>query len=122
MAEEKHGAINYRKLNYGKYNKAIDIIVLLAYNVIVSKGNAAHIGPPTRKEGATNMTAREYAKACGVSIVGKLTKTSHTFKRWDWAKGKEVTARITYYVDEAGTEIHQDGESWSIVAADGGVM
>lgn len=68
------------------------------------------------------MTAREYAKKNGIEIVGKLTKTSVTREKWDYAKEKMVTVKITFYVDEAGNEIHGNkNEGYTIITADGGV-
>lgn len=68
------------------------------------------------------MTAREYAKKNGIEIVGKLTKTSVTREKWDYAKGKMTTVKTTFYVDEAGNEIHGNkNEGYTIIIADGDV-
>ena len=67
------------------------------------------------------MTAREYAKKCGVDLVGKLTRKTAVQTNWDWSKGDFVEERLTYYVDEAGNEIHRGDRGWCIITSDGGV-
>ena len=69
------------------------------------------------------MTAREYAAQCGVEIIGKLQRKSSAREVFDPLKGKMVTERHTYYIDEAGTEINGSKEAgWAITTADGEVI
>lgn len=68
------------------------------------------------------MTAREYAKECGVEIAGKLTKKSITSEKFDWAKGEMVEEKITFWIDEAGNEFHKGKGGWVIITADGGCI
>ena len=68
------------------------------------------------------MTAREYAKAVGVEIVGKLKKTVVTHERYDVKKDAFVEAKIVFYIDEAGNEFHKDDYGWCLITADGGCI
>ena len=45
---------------------------------------------------------RDYAKSVGFEVVGKLTRKVQKVKKWDWAKGEEVTKSVIYWEDEAG--------------------
>lgn len=65
------------------------------------------------------MTAREYAKAVGVEIVGKLKKKSVTRDKYDVLKGDFVEEKIVFYIDEAGNEFIKGENSWCIITADG---
>jgi len=68
------------------------------------------------------MTAREYARDCGVELIGKLTKKVITNEKFDWAKGEMVEEKIVFWIDEAGNEIHGNKKSgWCLITADGGV-
>ena len=68
------------------------------------------------------MTAREYAKAVGFEIVGKLTKTIVSHERYDIKKDDFVEAKIVFYIDEAGNEFHKEKDDWVIITKDGGVI
>ena len=68
------------------------------------------------------MTAREYAKAVGVEVVGKLTKKVITHERYDIKKDDFVEAKIVFYIDEAGNEFHKEKGEWVIITADGGCI
>ena len=68
------------------------------------------------------MTAREYARECGVELVGKLTRKTWEQKRWDWNKCDEVIDKHTYYIDEVGNEMHRVNGGWCLIEADGGVI
>lgn len=65
------------------------------------------------------MTAREYAKAVGVEIVGKLKKKSVTSERYDINKCDFVEEKIVFYIDEVGNEFHKGKNAWCIITADG---
>lgn len=65
------------------------------------------------------MTAREYAKAVGFKIVGKLKKNVVTHERYDIKKDAFVEAKIVFYIDEAGNEFHKEKNAWCIITADG---
>ena len=67
------------------------------------------------------MTAREYAKACGVTLQGKLTRKTCVQKYWDYEEDDEVEERHTYYIDEVGNEMHRVDGCWCLITADGGV-
>lgn len=67
------------------------------------------------------MTARQYAKECGVEIVGKLTKKVNVSKKFDYLKGEFAEERYVYYIDEAGTSITKGKGGWVISTADGEV-
>lgn len=64
------------------------------------------------------MTAREYAKKCGIEIVGKLTRKTSTTSEWDWNKCELVEKKSIYYIDEAGTVIQGDKSGWCLITAD----
>ena len=68
------------------------------------------------------MTAREYAKAVGVKIVGKLKKKVVIHERYDVKNDAFVEARMVFYIDEAGNEFHKEKGEWVIITADGGVI
>ena len=69
------------------------------------------------------MTAREYAKKCGIEIVGKLKKKVVKTTKFDWKKGEEKEVSTVYYTDEAGTEISGNKkDGWCIVTVDGDVI
>ena len=68
------------------------------------------------------MTAREYAKAVGFKIVGKLTKKVITHERYDIKKDEFVEAKLSFYIDEAGNEFHKESGGWCIITADGGCI
>ncbi len=65
------------------------------------------------------MTAREYAKANDIEIVGKLTKKVVTHEKFDFKKCELVEVKIVFYIDEAGNEFHKAKNSWCIITADG---
>lgn len=70
------------------------------------------------------MTAREYAKAVGIEVVGKLKRKIATHEKYDVLKGDFVEEKFAFFVDEVGNEFMKcnDGESWVAVTADGGVI
>ena len=68
------------------------------------------------------MTAREYANAVGVEVVGKLKKMVVTHERYDVKKDEFVEAKIVFYIDEAGNEYHKEKSGWMIITADGGCI
>lgn len=68
------------------------------------------------------MTAREYAKAVGFEIIGKLTKRVITHERYDIEKDNFVEAKMVFYIDEAENEFHKEKNEWVIITADGGVI
>ena len=66
------------------------------------------------------MTAREYAKECGVEIIGNLARKVHVQTEWDWDKCEDVEKRTVYWEDEAGNEFYKDKNGgWCLVEADG---
>lgn len=68
------------------------------------------------------MTAREYAKECGVELVGKLTKKVSKVEKFNYVKGIVEVISTVFYIDEAGTEItgsKKDG--WCLTTADGDI-
>lgn len=68
------------------------------------------------------MTAREYAKECGIELVGKLTKKVIAHERFDLLKGEMVTKKDTYWIDEAGNELEKGKNgNWCLTTADGTV-
>lgn len=68
------------------------------------------------------MTAREYAKAVGFGIIGKLTKKVITHKKYDVKKDDFVEEKITFWIDEGGNEFHKDKNGWAIITVDGGCI
>ena len=68
------------------------------------------------------MTAREYAKAVGVEIIGKLEKKSVTREKYDVRKGDFVEEKIVFYIDNAGNEFYNDKNGWCVITADGGII
>lgn len=68
------------------------------------------------------MTAREYAKAVGVEIIGKLTKKVITHEKYDVKKDDFVEAKIVFWIDEGENEFHKDKSGWTIITADGGCI
>lgn len=68
------------------------------------------------------MTARQYAKECGVEIVGKLRKVTKESRKWNAYKGEEVVVKSVYWVDDAGTEINGTRSGgWCLTTSDGTV-
>lgn len=68
------------------------------------------------------MTAREYANANGIVIVGKLTKKTVTSEKYDVRKDDFVEEKHSFYLDEAGNEFHKEKNGWAIITADGDVI
>ena len=48
------------------------------------------------------MTAREYAKECGIELVGKLTKKVFENNKFNYFKGEMEVEKVVYWIDEAG--------------------
>ena len=67
------------------------------------------------------MTAREYAKECGIELVGKLTKKVFTQEKFNYYKGEMEVEKKVYYVDEAGNELDKEKGAWCLTTADGTV-
>ena len=67
------------------------------------------------------MTAREYAKKCGVELVGKLTKKVDTYKEFDYYKGEFVIKKTVYYEDEIGNQLNGAKGHWCLITVDGDV-
>ena len=67
------------------------------------------------------MTAREYAKECGIELVGKLTKKVSTFEKFDYSNGEMVTEKSVYWIDEVGNELSKENGNWCLVTPDGTV-
>lgn len=64
------------------------------------------------------MGIREYAKACGHVIVGKLTRRPEFEYRTDWATGEKKHSGCRHYTDEAGNEYIIGKGGFCIVTAD----
>lgn len=68
------------------------------------------------------MTAREYAKECGVELIGKLTKKVASYEKFNYFKGEMETEKIVYWMDEAGNELSGNKkDGWCLTTADGTV-
>ena len=67
------------------------------------------------------MTAREYAKECGIEIVGKLTKKVNENKEFDLLKGEMIIKKTVYWIDEVGNELSKENGKWCLVTPDGTV-
>ena len=68
------------------------------------------------------MTAREYAKECGIELVGKLTKKVFETEKFDYWKGEMITEKTVYWIDEIGNEISGSKKAgWCLTTADGTV-
>ena len=68
------------------------------------------------------MTAREYAKECGVELVGKLTKKVIENNKFNYFKGEMEIEKVVYWIDEAGNEISGNKKNgWCLTTADGEV-
>lgn len=65
------------------------------------------------------MTGREYAKECGIELVGKLQKKVFTQEKFNYYKGEMEVKKIVYYVDEAGNELNKEKGGWCLTTADG---
>ena len=69
------------------------------------------------------MTAREYAKKCGVVITGKLTRKTGTDIKYDPVTDTMKEEKFAYWMDEAGIEIGKGKNGgWYIILPDGGVL
>lgn len=67
-------------------------------------------------------TAREYAKECGIELVGKLKKCYVEKERWNSKKMCFETKKETYFIDEIGNEISgSKKEGWCLTTPDGDV-
>lgn len=68
------------------------------------------------------MTAREYAKECGIELIGKLTKKVFENNKFNYFKGEMEVEKIVYWIDEAGNEISGSKKNgWCLITADGEV-
>lgn len=68
------------------------------------------------------MTAREYAKECGIELVGKLTRKIDITTEWSWSKCEEVEKKTVYWVDEVGNTLTGNkGGGWCLATPDGEV-
>lgn len=68
------------------------------------------------------MTIRQYAKECGIPIVGKLTRRPDWEYCLDYSTGMKVHSGCRHYTDEAGTEFIHGPKGICIVAPDGAVI
>lgn len=64
-------------------------------------------------------TARQYAKECGVEVIGKLKRKYYEYKEYDSLIGEMVIKKESYYMDDAGNEFHYEKGYWCIIASDG---
>lgn len=67
------------------------------------------------------MTAREYAKECGVELVGKLTKKVDEHEEFNYYKGEFEIKKTVYWIDEVGNELSKENGIWCLTTADGDV-
>ena len=68
------------------------------------------------------MSIREYAKASGHQIVGKLTRRPEWEYTMNWATGEKRHSGCRHYSDEAGNEYIIGKEGNCIVTAEGAVI
>lgn len=65
------------------------------------------------------MTAREYAKECGIELVGKLTKKVNTYEDFDYGKGEMVIKKDIYWADEVGNTLTKGKKGgWCLITVD----
>ena len=67
------------------------------------------------------MTAREYAKECGIELIGKLTKKVFETEKFNYLEGKMITEKTIYWIDEIGNELNKENGMWCLVTPDGTV-
>lgn len=68
------------------------------------------------------MTIRQYAKECGIPIVGKLTRRADWEYYFDYPTGMKVHSGCRHYVDEAGTEFIHTPKGICIAFPDGSIL